>query len=678
MIARILKSFRLRSIRQKLVGVVLLATLSATSISLAGIVAYDLNDDQLALIADLTVQANQLGQALTPALAAGDQGSGTDDLGRLPLHPPLIAVAIYTPQGGMFASRGALDAHVRFPARIDRSSVSVEGSRLTLVQSIVIKEAIVGRVYLVADDALFDRIAHYSGIVVAAMLFAVLLALLLIGRIERIVTRPVYAITETARGIIESRDYARRAARRSDDEFGSMVDAFNAMVEEIECRTLLLETSNREIVRETNERNAAQGEVLRLNAELEQRVSERTRELVVAKEVAEQATEAKTTFLSSMSHELRTPLNAILGFAQLLGSETLTTTPEQKKDSILRILKAGRHLLALINEILDLAKVEAGQVMLSPEPVALAEILLECQAMVEPMGNQRSIRMMFPMACELSVLADRTRLKQVLLNLLSNAIKYNREAGVVVVECDPATPDRVRISVRDTGEGLSPENVAKLFHPFERLGQEAGGVEGTGIGLVVTKRLVQLMGGAIGITSVVGTGSVFWIELKAAELAQPSSPRGGGEASKATAQILPFTGDKATLLYVEDNPANLALVEEVFAARGDIHVISAPDGRLGVQLARAHQPGVILMDIHLPGMSGGDAQQILRGDPTTAHIPVIALTASAMPREIEMGLAAGFFRYVTKPIDLDELIEAVDSALAVSAARAGHSEAEEL
>ena len=375
---------------------------------------------------------------------------------------------------------------------------------------------------------------------------------------------------------------------------------------------------------------------------------------------AKDASTAKSQFLANMSHELRTPLNAILGFAQLLASETLKTTPEQKKDSVNRILKAGRHLLTLIKEILDLAKIEAGHVALSPEPVALADILHECQAMMEPLGNERSIRMIFPETCDLNVIADRTRLKQVLLNLLSNAVKYNREAGVIVVDCVAASPDRVRISVRDTGQGLDEASVAKLFQPFERLGYESGSVEGTGIGLVVTKHLVELMEGSIGVSSTVGTGTVFWLEFKSAE---PASPRVLDEGSAAQAPIIPLTAGKATLLYVEDNPANLVLVEEVFRSRDDLCVLSAPDGLLGVQLARAHQPDVILMDIHLPGMSGEDAQRILRDDPKTAHIPVIALTASAMPREIEKGLAAGFFRYVTKPIDLDELIEAVDSAL---------------
>lgn len=387
----------------------------------------------------------------------------------------------------------------------------------------------------------------------------------------------------------------------------------------------------------------------------------REAELGAARDLAESASEAKGQFLTSMSHELRTPLNAILGFAQLLDSEQMQPTAAQKKDFVDHILKAGRHLLELINEILDLAKIESGTVSLSSEPVALVEILRECATLVEPLGTLRGVSLLFPEKSDLHVIADRIRFKQILLNLLSNAIKYNRENGSVVVSCSAVEPGVIRISVQDTGLGLAPEQVDKLFQPFERLGQEAGSQEGTGIGLVVTKRLIELMGGRIGLTSTVGVGSVFWVELNATD---PVAPALVVERRQAASMISASDG-KPTLLYVEDNTANLKLVEEVVLLRGDLHIISAPDGNIGVEFARAHLPQVILMDIHLPGMSGSEAQQILKHDPRTAHIPVIALTASVMPREIEKGLSAGFFRYVTKPIDIAELMEAIDSALAL-------------
>jgi len=380
-----------------------------------------------------------------------------------------------------------------------------------------------------------------------------------------------------------------------------------------------------------------------------------------AKSVAEKANLAKSEFLSSMSHELRTPLNAILGFAQLMELASPPPTPSQVK-RIAQILQAGWYLLKLINEILDLAVIESGKLSLSKESVSLSEVMNECQTMMEPQAQLRGIRMSFPQFDEpVFVSADRTRLKQIIINLVSNAIKYNKEQGTVVVDCTMSSPERIRISVNDTGAGLSPEKLGQLFSPFNRLGQEAGSVAGTGIGLVVSKRLAELMGGVLGVKSTVGVGSVFWCELNLAEAPQISLRNGEAEAL-----VLPeaLAGSaQRTLLYVEDNPANMQLVEELIAEGPDMRLITAVDGTLGIELARAAQPQVILMDINLPGISGFKALKILRGDAATAHIPVIALSANAMPRDIERGLEAGFFRYLTKPIQIKEFMGTLNDAL---------------
>ncbi|MES2951194.1 MAG: PAS domain S-box protein [Pseudomonadota bacterium] len=376
----------------------------------------------------------------------------------------------------------------------------------------------------------------------------------------------------------------------------------------------------------------------------------------------EKANLAKDRFLASMSHELRTPLNAILGFAQILTNDTLPATPVQRKEFTACILTAGQHLLTLINEILDLAKIESGTMTLTMESVALADVIEASRYMIEPLGNQRSIRMIFPKKIDLYVLADPTRLKQIVLNLFSNAIKYNREMGAMVVDCALTDSGRVRISVQDTGTGLAAGQLESLFQPFNRLGQEAGAEEGTGIGLVVTKRLVELMGGEIGVTSSVGIGSVFWIELKTSEAPQ-SVETVAADTISAPNQILLTHESPPTLLYVEDNLANLRLVQEILRFGPGLELLSAPDGRQGVELARTHLPHVILMDMNLPGVSGAEAQKTLRDDPRTAHIPVIALTANAMPHEVAAAMEAGFFRYITKPINIDEFLDAVKSAL---------------
>ena len=383
-------------------------------------------------------------------------------------------------------------------------------------------------------------------------------------------------------------------------------------------------------------------------------------ELESAKSAAEKANLAKSDFLSSMSHELRSPLNAILGFAQLLESTSPLPTAAQK-GNIAQILKAGWHLLELINEVLDLAVVESGTLSLSSEPAPLAEVMSECQAMLEPQAQQRGIRMTFPQ-CDVPfhVDADRTRVKQVLINLLSNALKYNRERGSVEVTCNVVSPERIRISVRDTGAGLSPEKMTQLFQPFNRLGQESSAEQGTGIGLVMAKRVVEQMKGVIGVESAVGVGSVFWFELL---MVTAPTPAATSHESAIPAPARAPTGPLRTLLYVEDNPANLALVEQLIARRSDIRLLTAVTGPLGIELARASRPDVILMDINLPGMSGLDALKILRDDLATAHIPIVALSANAMPRDIKKGLEAGFFYYLTKPIKVDEFMDTIDVAL---------------
>jgi CheY-like chemotaxis protein len=307
---------------------------------------------------------------------------------------------------------------------------------------------------------------------------------------------------------------------------------------------------------------------------------------------------------------------------------------------------------------------------MSKEPVSLAEVLLECQGMMEPLAQQRSITLALPVFDSPAyVVADRTRVKQVLINLLSNAVKYNVRGGRIVVSCAERASGRIRTSIADTGPGLSASKLAQLFQPFNRLGQEGGGEEGTGIGLVVAKRLVELMGGSIGVESTPGEGTLFWFELASAS-----------EPHLAVESVEPIrTPDAAspkarnhTLLYVEDNPANRRLVEKIVARHPDMVLTTAANGELGIALARAEQPDVILMDINLPGISGVRALEILRADPLTAHIPVIAVSANAMPLDIEMGLKAGFMSYITKPIKVSEFMVSLDAALALSDANLAH------
>ncbi len=398
-------------------------------------------------------------------------------------------------------------------------------------------------------------------------------------------------------------------------------------------------------------------------------------DLIAALAAAENANQAKSDFLSRMSHELRSPLNAVLGFAQLLQCGQPPPTARQE-ESVQEILKGGWYLLGLIDEILDLTLIESGRLSCVLVPVPLAEVLDDCRALMEGQAEAQGIRLSFaPLDDGWIVIADRNRLKQVLINILSNATKYNRKGGTVEVHCEPIGQDRLCIRIEDSGFGLSPEQLDQVFQPFERLGQESGAIEGTGIGLALSKRLVELMGGRIGVHSVLGQGSVFWVELDtpaAQALAPASRPASAPAPAHWRAAVAPGPAAAArrpcTVLCVEDNRANQLLMQRLLALRSDVRLLLAGDAEHGVQLARAMQPDVVLMDINLPGMSGLEAMERLAADAATAHIPVIAVSAQAMRHDIDKGLQAGFFRYLSKPIMVDALAEALDAALALALA----------
>jgi len=411
----------------------------------------------------------------------------------------------------------------------------------------------------------------------------------------------------------------------------------------------------RMVISDITERKRAETE----RALLDQALKDKNIELERAIQVAEKANRAKSVFLSNMSHELRTPLHAILGFTQLIESGSPPPTPIQKTN-VEQILRAGWYLLDLINEVLNLAVIESGKLSLTLEPTSLGEVMRECQSMIEPQALNRNVTVTyFPFEMTQCVSADPTRLKQIFINLLSNAIKYNKVGGTVAVTCNTVSPGHICIYIEDSGAGLPAEKLLELFQPFNRLGQEGSQQEGTGIGLALSKRLTEMMGGTIGVESTVGKGSTFWVELRLA-----SQPLTGHTAERVATQTdVVRDANLDTLLYVEDNPANLMLIENLIARRPNMRLLSASNALQGIEMARSAQPDMILMDISLPGMGGLQALRLLAKDPLTAHIPIIALSANAIPADIAEGLEAGFFRYLTKPIRIDEFMEVLDAVL---------------
>jgi len=478
----------------------------------------------------------------------------------------------------------------------------------------------------------------------------------------------------------DRRDTSHLKGRRSEDTVSAECERKN-----IECKNNLCVREDyaqlREILVSSREQVVAEAESSRLlsdehmtmlqqaNSKLIKATIEATElaekleitraQLEVAKNFAEKANLAKSDFLSSMSHELRTPLNAILGFAQLLESGSPELTEAQTK-KLNQITKAGWFLLELINQILELAVIESGKLTVFKENVSLKEIILECQIMIGPEAQNRNISLhILPFDSTLMVNADKTRLKQVLFNLLSNAIKYNKDNGTIEVSCLTNALGKIRIGIRDSGLGLSQEKLDQLFQPFNRLGQEKGLNQGTGIGLMISKELVELMDGTIGVKSLIGVGTEFWIEFSSASAPKALAPDTILPASNHHEQT---SNSKQILLYVEDNPTNLTLVEQIILDYPNITMLTAIDGNAGIALARAHIPDVILLDINLPGISGFETLKILQNDLSTAHIPVLAISANALAHDIDKALKAGFHSYLTKPIRIKEFMNTLEMA----------------
>ncbi len=380
-------------------------------------------------------------------------------------------------------------------------------------------------------------------------------------------------------------------------------------------------------------------------------------------EEADNANRAKSEFLSSMSHELRTPMNSILGFGQLLSFDPDQPLSKDQQDSVDHIMKSGRHLLELIDEVLDLAKIEAGKIGVSIEDVAPEDVINECLSIVSTMAQDRGISISpGDTVSTLPVIrADRMRLKQILLNLMSNGVKYNRVNGSLSIDFRQTAENRLRISVTDTGNGIPTDRQAELFIPFSRLGAENTETEGTGIGLVICKNLIESMHGVIGLDSQLGQGATFWIELPLTSIDDAGDDASADTLAEEIEEAA--KGLSGKILYIEDNKDNLLLMEKIIARIEGLSMVSAYNGEIGIELAKTEQPDIIVLDINLPGMNGIETLEVLRGIESIRDIPVLALSAAATNSNIKRGMAAGFMNYLTKPIDAKALMKELEIAL---------------
>ena len=398
-------------------------------------------------------------------------------------------------------------------------------------------------------------------------------------------------------------------------------------------------------------------------AKLEDRIKERTEELWHSKNLAEKTNRAKSEFLSRMSHELRTPMNAILGFTQLMHESTKDPLPKAHQKRTKQILKAGNHLLELINEVLDLATIEAGKITVSMEPVCINDLVEEVLTVIRPLAQNFQVNLIDQVTDHDRnyVLADKTRLKQVLLNLVSNGIKYNRKEGSVTLSVQLEEGSNLRINITDTGMGIPEEKLTQLFDPFNRLGAEGGEIEGTGIGMTISKKLIEVMNGSIGVTSALGKGSTFYVSLPVCfltlgKIESRNTPMDNAIASRKETKLF-------TILYIEDNPANLKLIEDILTDYPEVRLLSATHAQTGIDIALSQKPNLILMDINLPDIDGIDALKRLRNFEETHETPVIAMSANAMKKDIDRAMAVGFKTYITKPVDIKNFRKTIEKEL---------------
>ena len=660
---------RLRSVRQKLLFGAFVTSIAALLVATTSLFIYDMHTYRQTASMDLAIQAELLGHSSEAALQFDDRVVASQNLSFLQARPTIRRAAIYDAQGAVFASYSRPDLRgLGLPVR-EAESLSVVGDRLQLFRPIRLGNASLGTVYLEADLEMGKRAASYAAIAFAVILCALAIAALISTRLQAVITHPIIQISEVAHQVVAKRDYAVRATRTTDDEIGTLVDAFNEMLSEIQKRTAAMEASS--------------AEVFELNRDLERRVHERTLELQESNRQLSNASLAKSSFLSTMSHEIRTPMNGVLGMLELL---SLTSLDPHQRSTLEIVRESGRSLLRIIDDILDFSKIEAGKLEVRPETSSIHKLVASVVGIYSGNASAKALTLSAHVDSRISpsVMVDPLRLQQVLNNLVSNAIKFTSN-GTVEIRAELLhrrdDEDVVLFSVADTGIGIPPEVQQRLFRPYEQGNAGiAQGFGGTGLGLSIAQRLAKLMGGSIGIDSVVGKGTtmklIMSMPIAPAESAEVAREALHNEASSATdgrraaPSVEEAEREGSLALVVDDHPINRLLLLRQMNVLG-YAAESANDGRAAFEKWESGRFRLLITDCNMPEMNGYDLARRVRERERKTGAPravIIACTANALRGEVDNCLAAGMDDYLAKPVEITALRARLDKWMPLPAA----------
>jgi signal transduction histidine kinase/CheY-like chemotaxis protein len=638
------------SIKRKLTLITMLTSSLALILSSASFLIYDLVSFRHLLSQDLMTQAEIIGYNSTGAMEFKDEPAATATLSALTAKEDIVSAVLYKPDGKIFAHymRGNGNLPAKLPADLQAQGYRFEGGYLEVFHDVTLNGERLGTLFLQSDLRQWsERAKRYANILIIFVLVSGLFAYFVSSKLQGLISRPILHLEDTMRMVSANKNYGVRAVKSYGDEIGRLIDGFNTMLSEIQERDTALRSTN--------------GELKTRTQELEEEISHRKQtqeELLNAKHAAEEANRAKSTFLANMSHELRTPLNAIIGYSEMLEEETRDSGKVENVQDLKKIQAAGKHLLSLINDVLDLSKIEAGKMGLHLETFDVAQVIEEIVTTLQPAAAKNANSIHVRLADHVSVIkADITKVRQILFNLLSNACKFT-DRGTITVDVDQIKVDKrdwIQFRVSDTGIGISAKQKENLFQEFAQADASiARKYGGTGLGLAITHRFVQLMKGRINVESEPGRGAIFTVQLPAQvvmETTESAPPEGISDVSFSESKI-----DLNTILVIDDDPSVRDLMTR-FLSRLDFNVVSAANGEEGFRLAKQIRPLLITLDVVMPECDGWTVLNRLKSDSQLAEIPVIMVTI--VDNEAK-GIDLGASNYLIKPVERDRLADLVE------------------